>query len=197
MARLLSPPCIASYPQVHDPRVREDKDGKPLEYSIALLFTQAALDSDEGKALDAEARRALRERFGKDADDLIKEGSLKLPWRHDVKSKGYPPGVVCYINASSSEKHKPQVVSIYAGADGKPEPITDKTAIYPGAIVRCSLSSYTYDNKSKGVHFGLGNVQLVDATAPRLVEHTEASADFGAGVSRPAASDASSVAALL
>ena len=39
---------------------------------------------------------------------------------------------------------------------------------YAGAIVKIMLHAFSYDNKNKGVAFGLDGVQIIDATVPRL-----------------------------
>lgn len=53
--------------------------------------------------------------------------------------------------------------------------------LYPGAVVRLIVHAYTFDNKSKGVAFGLDGIQIVDAQAPRLdVGGVDAGAAFGA-----------------
>lgn len=39
---------------------------------------------------------------------------------------------------------------------------------YPGAVVRVIVHAFAFNNKSKGVAFGLDGVQVIDATAPRL-----------------------------
>lgn len=46
--------------------------------------------------------------------------------------------------------------------------------IYPGAIVELLVHAYAYNNKQKGIGFGLDGIMIVDATAPKL--------DVGAGM---------------
>src|SRR5690606_36513765 len=41
-------------------------------------------------------------------------------------------------------------------------------ALYAGAKVRVIVKPRIYDNKSKGVGFWLGSVQIIDATTPRF-----------------------------
>lgn len=40
--------------------------------------------------------------------------------------------------------------------------------LYPGAIVKMLVHSYPFNNKSKGIAFGLDGIQIVDASAPKL-----------------------------
>jgi hypothetical protein len=50
---------------------------------------------------------------------------------------------------------------------------------YPGALVRASVSFYTYDNSgNRGVGVGLNNVQLIDGTKPRLDNRKPADEEF-------------------
>lgn len=46
--------------------------------------------------------------------------------------------------------------------------------LYPGCKVKLMVHAYPFNNKSKGVNFGLDGVQIIDATAPKL--------DVGAGI---------------
>jgi len=48
--------------------------------------------------------------------------------------------------------------------------------LYPGAVVELLVHAYAYNNKSKGVAFGLDGVKIVDSTTPKL--------DVGGGMSR-------------
>ena len=40
--------------------------------------------------------------------------------------------------------------------------------IYPGAVVELLVHSYSYNNKQKGIGFGLDGIMIVDATTPKL-----------------------------
>jgi hypothetical protein len=60
--------------------------------------------------------------------------------------------------------------------------------LYPGAIVQVLIHAYDYDNKQKGVGFGIDGIMIVDATAPRLnVAGVDAAGAFGGGATAPAA----------
>lgn len=48
------------------------------------------------------------------------------------------------------------------------QPMQYGRMIYNGTVVRLLVHAYAYNNKQKGVNFGLDGVQIVDATAPRL-----------------------------
>jgi hypothetical protein len=57
--------------------------------------------------------------------------------------------------------------------------------LYPGAVVKLLLHCYSFNNKSKGLAFGLDGVMIVDATAPKLdvgggLSQSQVAAAFGA-----------------
>lgn len=47
-------------------------------------------------------------------------------------------------------------------------PMSYGPKLYNGTIVRLLVHAYAYDNKQKGVNFGLDGVQIIDGAAPRL-----------------------------
>lgn len=56
--------------------------------------------------------------------------------------------------------------------------------LYPGAIVKLLVHAYTFNNKSKGVAFGLDGIQIINATTPKLdvgggMSASQAAAAFG------------------
>lgn len=60
----------------------------------------------------------------------------------------------------------------------QPAAYADK--LYPGATVKLIVSARSYKNKSKGVGFWLGGIQITDTTTPRLpVGGVDAQAAFG------------------
>ncbi len=66
-------------------------------------------------------------------------------------------------------------------------------SFYPGARVKIIVHAYAYDNKQKGVAFGLDGIQIVDASAPALaigggINPTEIANAFGGVASAPAPS---------
>ena len=151
--RVITPEAIASYPTLDKPEAMNE--GEAPKYSIALVFPKGT-DLSE---LKAAALQAAEEKFGKEkAHAMIKAKKLTLPFRTDGEEKGYPEGSV-FFNART--QRKPTVVSRVPDADGKPTVISPD-AVYPGAIVRASLSAFGYDVKgNKGVGFGLNNIQFV------------------------------------
>ncbi|MNJ10749.1 hypothetical protein D3C77_49130 [compost metagenome] len=47
-------------------------------------------------------------------------------------------------------------------------PLSYGPKMYNGTVVRLLVHAYAYDNKQRGVNFGLDGVQLIDGNAPRL-----------------------------
>lgn len=62
--------------------------------------------------------------------------------------------------------------------------------LYPGAIVKLLVHAYTFNNKSKGVAFGLDGIQIINATTPKLdvgggMSASQVSAAFGGAGAAP------------
>lgn len=190
MANLLTPPATLSYPNLFKARLGPNaKPGEEPKFSAALVFTREAFDSPEMRAIKDEVVRVAREKFGQQkADAMIREKSLKLPFRTDIAAKGYPEEFVAFINISS--KQQPGIVSRYAGKDGKPAPITDEREMYAGCVVRASVRAYAYGGAgttyAPGVALGLQNVQKM-GDGDRIDGKSDASDDFDALESAPAA----------
>lgn len=83
----------------------------------------------------------------------------------DIEAAKFPelPGYKCF--SASTTLGAPEVFNL----DGAVlNPMTYGPQIYNGTVVRLLLDSYAYDNKQRGINFGLQGVQIIDATAPRL-----------------------------
>lgn len=171
MARMITPEVRLSYPHLFEPQaVQEGDDPK---YSVTVIFEseediepfkRAALEEAKehwGSKLNGASIEYLEGQHA--PTPFLVAGNLKirLPWRDhpdDLANKGYDEIGVAFINARSGQR--PGVVSIYKDPDtGKPMRITDESEIYPGVRAKVSLDPYWYDNQSRGVTFGLGNVQ--------------------------------------
>lgn len=150
--KVITPEAVISYPYIFTPQ----KDDKGREkYSAALVF----LPGTDISALKQAAMSVLIDKFGeKEAANKISKKQVRMPFRDDAEAKGYPEGSI-FINVRSEKQ--PGVVSIYPDpATGKPMPIVDPDAIYPGAFVRASLTAFYYDQEgNRGVSFGLNNLQ--------------------------------------
>jgi hypothetical protein len=172
--RVITERAVLSFPHLFKPWAgMNPKPGDEPKYSCALAFPP---DSDMS-SLKAAVVAAGRKRWASDFDAMVADKSVQLPFRDDgLAKKGYVPGTV-YFNARSEEK--PGVVMPFAdAATGKPAPLTDEALIYPGAIVRASVTAFAYDYKGKtGVSFALNNVQWLDH-GERLDSRVAATDDF-------------------
>lgn len=174
--RVITPEAIISYPTLFEPRASEE--GKQPKYSCALIFPEGT-DLTE---LKAAAKEAAVEKFGA---KLPK--NLRMPFRDDGEEKGYPEGSI-FFNARGTRK--PGVVAAYADPrTGKPAVIDDPEAVYPGQIVRASVTAYGYDvSGNRGVAFGLNNVQIL-RDGERLDGGRSATDEFEATAPAPDLSD--------
>jgi hypothetical protein len=50
----------------------------------------------------------------------------------------------------------------------KLDPMQYASMLYPGCVVQLLVHGYSFNNKSKGIAFGLDGIMIIDATAPRL-----------------------------
>jgi hypothetical protein len=177
MPKVITPEARLSYPHIFTP----DEKGK---FSAALIFAP-------GTDLTAMKKAAIEvavEKFGKDkALKMIQAGQIRIEggphhtFRTD-KEEEYGEGAV-FVNARGTRQ--PGVVSIYPDpVSGKPMPITNPEEIYPGAVVKASLTPYWYDvDGNKGIAWGLNNLQKIrdgDRLDGRIAAEDEFAADESA-----------------
>lgn len=159
--RVITAEAILSYPHIWAPQ--QPPSGGDPKYGAAFLFT----DQEDLKPLQKAAFGVVVEKFGAEkAKEMLKTGRFRLvggPYhsiRTDVEAKGYPEEVVGFINANSNSQ--PGVVSIYPDEEGRPSVITDESKVYPGVIVKASVTPYWYDVEgNRGVTWGLNNIQVI------------------------------------
>jgi Protein of unknown function (DUF2815) len=176
-SRLHTPEGIACFTQVFVPKARTDKAGNPKgdpKYSLVLCFDEDADLAD----LKAEAKRVGIERFGPEFVAGVRKGKYNWPFRdnEDYADNGFPftqDGT--FISFKSTDR--PGIV------DENADPIMDKSEFYSGVKCRVSCKAFAYDNESKGVAFGLVNIQKLD-DGERLAGNPDASDDFGATKSK-------------
>jgi hypothetical protein len=197
-----TPVCILSYPWLFTAQPAQEA-GKVDKYSGTFIFfppgadlsryddaTAKALANADLSKLVAAAAAAARAKWGDKAEDMMRRGQLKSPFRKEGDSygtvmaeKGYPEGVV-FINARANQQ--PQVVSRFpapGGSSDKPAVITDPTQIYPGCLVRASFRAFGYDTSgNRGISFALNNVQKW-ADGPRMDGRKRAEDEFEADLS--------------
>lgn len=148
-------PARISYAKIFKPE-KNDLSGKE-EYSCMVLVPKA--DTKTVSALKNAIKTAIKGRFG----DKQPKG-IRIPLRDGDKSGdgGVPSGAEAgqapygdhyFINCKNTRP--PTIV------DQKRRDILDPNQIVSGDYVRVSVNAFGYDNKSKGVSFGLNAVQLV------------------------------------
>ena len=148
-------PARISYAKIFKPE-KNDLSGKE-EYSCMVLVPKA--DTKTVSALKNAIKTAIRGKFG----DKQPKG-IRIPLRDGDKNGdgGVPSGAEAgqapygdhyFINCKNTRQ--PAIV------DQKRRDILDPNQIVSGDYVRDSVNAFGYDNKSKGVSFGLNAVQLV------------------------------------
>ena len=176
--KIVSPEAVLSYPYLDEPQEPQNGKGDP-KYSCSLVFAPGT----DMTAMQAAVIEAAVEKWGQAAVAKLKSGALKTPFRTDAEAKGYPEGST-FINVRSTQK--PGAVYLWPDpTTSKPAVIpTDKitTELYAGAKVRASITAFAYDNESKGVSFGLNNLQKL-ADGPRLDGRKAAEDEFEADAS--------------
>ena len=147
---------ILSYPAIFEPK--ENLSGV-MKYSAQLLIPktdkktiaelEAEIESAKAKGKTgcwSNKIPAFRYQPMRDGDAELASGD-----KEDPIYKG-----MMFLNASASEEYPPQVV----GPDAKP--LMDRTKVYPGVIVRVSLSAYPYKQRGNaGIGWGLNSLMVV------------------------------------
>lgn len=146
--------CRASYVNVFRPRLNTES-GKE-EYSMTLLVPKS--DEKTMAAIKAAAKVALMEKWaGKPPN------GLQIPW-HDgdgPKPNGGDYGEECRghwvlnVKTGGNPPRKPGIVDLQR------QDIIDPGAFVSGDYCRCTLNAFAYDNRRKGVSFGLNNIQVL------------------------------------
>jgi hypothetical protein len=168
MTALLTPYATISFPTLFSPKSRSE-GGDPV-FSCSLLFGISEQKSKEYKAMQTACIEAARAKFGQD----VKLNTVAMPFRDasEKEYQGYDEGVM-YINPWS--KQKPGVV------DARLQDVLDPAQVYAGQIVRAQVTPFAWSNTGKkGVSFGLNNIQIVKADAPRIDGRVSASKAFTA-----------------
>lgn len=169
--RVITPVFRVSFPSVFEAK---SFDGGAPKFSVSAVWDPAKFTAKEKALWDQMmglADEASLERFKKKMNDL--PGNFKKAIRDGAEKAdlaGYGDGT---FFANLSSKMKPGVI------DRDQSPITNPDEFYPGCYARATITAYSYDNKGKGVAFGLQNLQKV-ADGERLDSRTDAAEDFEA-----------------
>lgn len=174
------------------------QDPKPNEkpkYNVRLGFTAEQMLTPQFKAIKAlVVATAKASVWGNKAEAMIKEGSVRLPFRTDIAAKGYPDHFKCFINLATIKQ--PGIVDRYPAnpplinpKTGKPFPrnITNSDEVYSGCIGQATVSARAYGGGttgfSPGVSLDLRNFQLLNVAGvkyDRLDGRSSGEDDFGA-----------------
>lgn len=168
---LVTPIFRVSFPNVFEARSMDDG---PAKFGLTAVWDPSkfsAKDKERWQAMQALANEVSVGKFKKKIKDL--PDNFKKPVRKGEEKEGlegFGPGLMF---ASLTTKFKPGLVD----KDGKTKIVDDPEAFYPGCYARATVTCYAYENKGKGVAFGLMNVQKI-ADGARLDSRTDAEDDF-------------------
>lgn len=164
MSKMLqTPEATLSYPSLFSPRAIDE--GAEPKYEATFVF-------DEGTDL-TELRRAVmevgKEKWGDKFAKMLEAGKIRLPFRTDGESKGYPDGSVFFAARRNALKDgrqvpAPTVVSVFPDPNNPDRPaiITDPNEVYAGCRVKGLVSCYAYQKAGNiGITFGLEGLQKV------------------------------------
>jgi len=149
MTKLTIGPGRLSFPAVFEPQTG-DMGGK---YGLTILLPPDYDTTGLVKALED----AGIEKWGPDKAKWPKGnffGPSKVirPCEEKAHWAGYSPG---WKFISLKSKTQPGVV------DAATNPVLDPKEVYPGRWIRVTARAFAYENKAKGVGFGLQNIQLL------------------------------------
>ena len=159
---VMTPKFRVSYPDVFRPGKADD--GGKQKYGVTMLFEKGA----DLSALIAEANRAGVEKWGADKSKWPKNARNPFKDQGEKEYDGYVPGAMC-ITAKSNQR--PGLVNM------KNEDIIDESEFYAGCYARATVRAFAYENKSKGIAFGLQNIQKLGDGEP-FSGRVKASEDF-------------------
>ena len=176
---------------------RKPKPGKDPMYMCDVIFNGDALKTPEYAALQNAARACAVEKFGDKLAALVAAEKFISPfWKNERKidpatgklPAGYEPGGF-YITVKT--KLRPGISAITPLGM---QTVIDENDIYSGCWVRVSVDCFAFDNESRGVNFGLGNVLKTRDGDPigGGSGRTTAEQDFAGIAAPPAAAGASS-----
>lgn len=178
---LLTPEGVAAYPSLFQAKLQ--KNAKPNDkpkFSTAILFTEDATKTPEWQAMVAAVYNCGVQAWGKQKfDAMMSEQSVRLPFRRDVVTKGYPATFFRFINIASGPDFPPAVV------DRAGNPITDPRAIHSGTFIRASVSTRSYGGPgteyAPGISLDMRNIQMLrPGPVLALGGASDPKADFGA-----------------
>lgn len=153
---VLTDRCMLIWDGISRPENRDD--GTPV-HSVRLAIKKNAPCIAE---LDQIAKAALN---GSEFNGTLPPGgNWPLTTEADVTKLTQAVANCLSVGAATTQG----VPQIYDEQGNELSAMQYRSMLYPGAIVQCIVHAYAYNNKQKGVSFGLDGIQIVDATRPRL-----------------------------
>lgn len=136
----------------------EEKEDKSIVHNIRVAMLPTAVEKGE---LDNLAARALVDSEFKGV--LPAGGNMPFSPVDVAKFGPIVTGMVAFT--AQTRKGAPTVVD----ANGREmSAIQYARSFYPGAIVRVLVHAFPYNNKQKGIGFGLDGIQIINDKAPAL-----------------------------
>ena len=148
---ILTPKFRVSFPKLF----KVDTYGDSPSFSVVMLFDEAAQKTTEFLEMKAAAKALITERW---PDPAKRPAGIRNPFRDGSERAniaGYRAGIIFVTAKMKEEFGRPQVVD----RDG--QDVLNQRDIYPGCYARAVVSPFVYENKSKGVSFGLSLVQKI------------------------------------
>lgn len=170
VTKVVTPVFRVSFPVLFEAK---SFDGGAAKFSVSAVWDPSRFTAKEKQLWDEMvglADAVSMDRFKKKMNDL--PGNFKKAIRDGAEKAdlaGYGEGL---LFANLSSKMRPGII------DRDRTPITEADEVYPGCYARATITAYSYDNKGKGVAFGLQNIQKI-ADGERLDSRTDAAEDFG------------------
>jgi hypothetical protein len=174
--KLMTPVFRVSFPQLFEAKSYGDSGPK---YSVVALFRKDMTGKDKEllQAMERSAEKIAIQKFGEAAyRKMRKLGTFKWPFRDGEEKDldGYGGDV---LFTTLSTKQAPGVV-------GRRRESLSEEDVYAGCYAHATCHPYAFDNKAKGVAFGLGNIQKLDDGEP-FTMRSRAEDDFESVDSEP------------
>lgn len=170
---VIAGPALVLWDGITRPETKTDekKGGTFQQYSLKVAIDSRTLDVQE---LDQICKTALLN-DSKFKGQLPPGGNWPLM---PIAATDYEGKLPSHIAFNSKTRSLPP---IYDANMQQLPPNVYGSMFYAGATVRVIVNAYSFDQKSKGIAFGLSGIQIIDATTPRLpVGGVDAAAAFGA-----------------
>lgn len=179
--KFLTPVFRVSYANVFKARkVNESDPAEKAKFSLTMIWPKKFADANEQKLFDdilAAVRANGEKKWGPDRTKwpvqqidvngtLTTVSAVNSPFNDGAKKPNDEAYGADKVYSSASSEMKPGIVGINRVLDPisgkeKLEDITDPSKFYSGCYARAKITVYAYDNKRKGIGFGLRSIQFI------------------------------------